>query len=206
MSCQILEMDLANHEKSGPNAARATKLPPSIRGALLPPTKLISNHATTSPSLTAFKLPLYSRRIAEIHLTDQSSSPARRAARREAMATGDGPPLSMRPFPVADKSPKSLADFISRVNALPGGFRSVTETSLEEELDARRDGTTTTTGDGKEEDAAQGDDVDMSDDANAEDEEDDEEDTAAKDPMTARMEVLKNIECAESISPLVQNF
>ncbi|OAA37779.1 RNA polymerase II mediator complex component SRB4 [Beauveria brongniartii RCEF 3172] len=115
------------------------------------------------------------------------------------MATGDGPPLSMRPFPVADKSPKSLADFIARVNALPGGFRSVTETSLEEELGARRDGTITTTGGrGGEEDAAQDDDVDMSDDANADDdEEDDDEDTAAKDPMTARMEVLRNIEIAE---------
>ncbi|KAM3533906.1 hypothetical protein MY4038_002784 [Beauveria bassiana] len=101
------------------------------------------------------------------------------------MATGDGPPLSMRPFPVADKSPKSLADFISRVNALPGGFRSVTETSLEEELDARRRRDGTTTG-GGEEDAAQDDDVDMSDDANAEDEEDDDEDNAAKDPMTAQ--------------------
>ncbi|KAM3508173.1 hypothetical protein MY11210_006835 [Beauveria gryllotalpidicola] len=115
------------------------------------------------------------------------------------MATGDGPPLSMRPFPVADKSPKSLADFIARVNALPGGFRSVTETSLEEELDARRDGTTTG---GGGEDAAHHDDVDMSDDANADDEEDDEEDTAAKDPMTARMEVLKNIDIASNTAML----
>ncbi|KAK8148365.1 RNA polymerase II mediator complex subunit [Beauveria asiatica] len=121
------------------------------------------------------------------------------------MATGDGPPLSMRPFPVADKSPKSLADFIARVNALPGGFRSVTETSLEEELDARRDGTTTTTAAAAagEEDAAQDDDVDMSDDANADDdEEDDDEDTAAKDPMTARMEVLRNIDIASNTAML----
>ncbi|KAM3435466.1 hypothetical protein NHJ13734_005542 [Beauveria thailandica] len=120
------------------------------------------------------------------------------------MATGDGPPLSMRPFPVADKSPKSLADFIARVNALPGGFRSVTETSLEEELDARRDGTTTTAAAAAgEEDAAQDDDVDMSDDANADDdEEDDDEDTAAKDPMTARMEVLRNIDIASNTAML----
>ncbi|KAM3558870.1 hypothetical protein MY1884_003762 [Beauveria asiatica] len=122
------------------------------------------------------------------------------------MATGDGPPLSMRPFPVADKSPKSLADFIARVNALPGGFRSVTETSLEEELDARRDGTTTAAAAAAaagEEGAAQDDDVDMSDDANADDdEEDDDEDTAAKDPMTARMEVLRNIDTASNTAML----
>ncbi|KAM3466088.1 hypothetical protein NHJ6243_001165 [Beauveria neobassiana] len=172
----------------------------AFAGALLSPTKLIFNHATTSPSLTALKLPC--TRAASQDFSHRPEQPARDdAPASTAMATGDGPPLSMRPFPVADKSPKSLADFISRVNALPGGFRSVTETSLEEELDARRRRDGTTTG-GGEEDAAQDDDVDMSDDANAEDEEDDDEDTAAKDPMTARMEVLKNIDIASNTAML----
>lgn len=97
------------------------------------------------------------------------------------MASGDGPPLSMRPFPVADKSPKNLADFIARVNALPGGFRSVTETSLEEDIHARNE--------------TDGEDVDMSSDADDDnDDDDDEEDASAKDPVVARMEVLKHIE------------
>lgn len=97
------------------------------------------------------------------------------------MATGNGPPLSMRPFPVADKSPKSLADFIARVNALPGGFRAVTETSLEEEIRARDETN----------DDADAQDVEMSD---GEEDDEDNEDQAAKDPFAARMEVLKNIE------------
>lgn len=99
------------------------------------------------------------------------------------MASGDGPPLSMRPFPVADKSPKNLADFIARVNALPGGFRSVTETSLAEDIHAHND--------------TNGEDVDMSSDADDNDQDDDDEDdddASAKDPLVARMEVLKHIE------------
>lgn len=93
------------------------------------------------------------------------------------MAPAEGPPLSLRPFPVADKNPKNLSDFISRVNALPGGFRAVTESKLEEEIRARRDANPEDNGE----------DVDMS-------EGDDAEDADAKDPNLARMEVLKNIE------------
>ncbi len=98
------------------------------------------------------------------------------------MPTADGPPLSLRPFPVADKQPKNLADFIARVNALPGGFRSVTEANLEDEIRSR----------GQGDDDAAPEDVDMSD---ADDgPEDDDGAAAAKDPNMARMEVLKNIE------------
>ena len=96
------------------------------------------------------------------------------------MPTADGPPLSLRPFPVADKEPKNLADFIARVNALPGGFRSVTEDKLQDEIQSQNGRATGT----------QPDDVDMSD---AEDGQDDEA-AAARDPNMARMEVLKNIE------------
>ncbi|KAJ4145450.1 hypothetical protein LMH87_004300 [Akanthomyces muscarius] len=104
------------------------------------------------------------------------------------MASGDGPPLSMRPFPVADKSPKNLADFIARVNALPGGFRSVTETSLEEDIHARNE--------------TDGEDVDMSSDADDDNDDDDDEDASAKDPVVARMEVLKHIDIASNTAML----
>lgn len=93
------------------------------------------------------------------------------------MTSGDGPPLSLRPFPVADSKPKNIADFISRVNLQPGGFRDLSEEKLREQIRARDvDG---------DEPAEQ--DVDMS------DGEDDDE-PAAKDANAARMEVLKNIE------------
>lgn len=103
------------------------------------------------------------------------------------MAPNDGPPLSLRPFPVADKEPKNLADFIARVNAQSGGFRSVTEATLHDEIRSREE----TNG------AVQEEDVDMSD---AGDGDEDEDDAAPRDPNVARMEVLKNMECAPSIA------
>ncbi|KND89796.1 Mediator of RNA polymerase II transcription subunit 17 [Tolypocladium ophioglossoides CBS 100239] len=102
------------------------------------------------------------------------------------MAPNDGPPLSLRPFPVADKEPRNLADFITRVNAQSGGFRSVTEAKLHEEIHARQD----TNGAAREEG------VDMSDAA-------DEDDAAPKDPNVARMEVLKNIDIAGNTAMLI---
>ncbi|PNP48576.1 hypothetical protein THARTR1_10315 [Trichoderma harzianum] len=87
------------------------------------------------------------------------------------MSSGDGPPpLSLRPFPVADQKPKNLAEFIARVNAQPGGFRSVTEDKLREDLKSSENS-----------DAAADHDEDMSD-AGAEN------DVAEKDPNVARME------------------
>lgn len=88
-----------------------------------------------------------------------------------------GPPLSLRPFPVADKSPKNLADFIARVNALPGGFRDVTEAKLRDEMAARADP-----------DAASDDDVSM------DEGDEDDEDSANRDPAQARLNVLRNLE------------
>lgn len=94
------------------------------------------------------------------------------------MAPTDGPPLSLRPFPVADRQPRNLAEFIARVNARPGGFRSLTEDKLREQIKAEEN---------PDHDAEQ-DDVDMSDIA------DDDDAPASKDPNIARMEVLKNVE------------
>ncbi|KAL6889730.1 subunit 17 of mediator complex domain-containing protein [Trichoderma longibrachiatum] len=96
------------------------------------------------------------------------------------MSSADGPPpLSLRPFPVADQKPKNLADFIARVNAQPGGFRAVTEAKLREELK-----------NSESSDGAADEDEDMSSDAGPENE------VAEKDPNVARMEVLKNIDIA----------
>ncbi|KAL6854241.1 subunit 17 of mediator complex domain-containing protein [Trichoderma novae-zelandiae] len=93
-------------------------------------------------------------------------------------STDSPPPLSLRPFPVADQKPKNLAEFIARVNAQPGGFRAVTEAKLREDLNSSESS-----------DGAADQDEDMSD-AGAENE------AAEKDPNVARMEVLKNIDIA----------
>ncbi|UNI13795.1 RNA polymerase II mediator complex subunit [Purpureocillium takamizusanense] len=103
------------------------------------------------------------------------------------MATKDGPPpLSLRPFPVADRQPSNLADFIARVNARPGGFRSLTEAKLREQIKVEEN---------PDHDAEQ-EDVDMSDVA------DDEDAPASRDPNIARMEVLKNIDLASNTAML----
>ncbi|KAI5464048.1 subunit 17 of mediator complex-domain-containing protein [Mariannaea sp. PMI_226] len=108
------------------------------------------------------------------------------------MAPSDDPPLSLRPHPVADNKPKNLAEFINRVNAQPGGFRSLSETKLREEAAASAG--TKQNGELMEED------VDMSDGVVA-----DEED-AAKDPNEARMEVLRNIDVAGNTALLTLDF
>lgn len=91
------------------------------------------------------------------------------------MSSEGDPPLSLRPFPVADQKPKNLAEFIARVNAQPGGFRSITEDKLREELRNSED-------------------PDAADDQDEVSEAAGEADVAEKDPGVARMEVLKNIE------------
>ncbi|KAL7800021.1 subunit 17 of mediator complex domain-containing protein [Trichoderma ceciliae] len=100
------------------------------------------------------------------------------------MSSRDGPPLSLRPFPVADQKPKNLAEFIARVNAQPGGFRSVTEDKLREELK-----------NSEYSDGAADRDEDMSETGL-------ETDIAEKDPNVARLEVLKNIDIAGNIALL----
>lgn len=95
------------------------------------------------------------------------------------MTSPDGPPLSLRPFPVADKAPKNLAEFIARVNTQSGGFRDVTQDKIQDDIKSRE---TVHGGDSDQ------DDVDMSDGGL--------DDELVKDPAAARLEVLKNIECA----------
>ncbi|KAH6973481.1 subunit 17 of mediator complex-domain-containing protein [Ilyonectria sp. MPI-CAGE-AT-0026] len=109
------------------------------------------------------------------------------------MAPGDdGPPLSLRPHPVADRKPKNLAEFIGRVNAQPGGFRAVSEDKLREEIRTRE--ANNANGEAADED------VDMSEGGDEEDED------AARDPHEARMEVLKNIDIAGNTALLTLDF
>ncbi|PFH58319.1 hypothetical protein XA68_13883 [Ophiocordyceps unilateralis] len=101
------------------------------------------------------------------------------------MSAGDGSLLlSLKPVPVAEKEAKNVAEFISRVNGQPGGFRDLTEKDL---IEKSRD---ETNGDG---DGSQ--DVEMVD---AEDEED-----GSKDGALARLEVLKNVEYAGNTAMLI---
>ena len=97
---------------------------------------------------------------------------------------GDATPLSLRPFPVADKKPKTISDFIGRINTQSGGFRDVTEAKLRDEI-ARQAHATVPNDDAD-------DDVEMSD---GEDEgEEDEADEEEVDPLQAREQVLREIE------------
>lgn len=101
------------------------------------------------------------------------------------MTADDGPPLSLRPFPVANQKPKTLAEFIARVNAQPGGFRATTKEKLEEEICANQ----------SKDGADDVEDMQMSDgegDDSASNE--GEPESSIKDPNQARMEVLRDME------------
>lgn len=82
---------------------------------------------------------------------------------------------SLHPVPTGDRKPKSLGEFIARVQA-ERGFRNVTEESLKEEVENKKNGV----GEVKEEDTTMV--------------EGDDEDEEPLDAGAARMEVLRNIE------------
>ncbi|GKT62278.1 RNA polymerase II mediator complex component SRB4 [Colletotrichum tofieldiae] len=92
------------------------------------------------------------------------------------MASGSSMPFSsLHPVPTGGRKPKSLGEFIARVQK-ERGFRNVTEESLKEEVENKKNGAAEV----KEEDTAMSDGND-----------DDEE---PPDAGAARMEVLRNIE------------
>lgn len=92
------------------------------------------------------------------------------------MASGSSMPFSsLHPVPTGDRKPKSLGEFIARVQA-ERGFRNVTEESLKEEVENKKNGV----GEVKEEDTTMV--------------EGDDEDEEPLDAGAARMEVLRNIE------------
>lgn len=97
--------------------------------------------------------------------------------------TDHGTSLSLRPFPISDTKPKTLGDFISRVNAQPGGFRELSEDKLRQEVEQQKN-------------APDDQDVDMSDEEEDEEADDDDEGNDAGDQnlMQGRMEVLQQVE------------
>lgn len=94
------------------------------------------------------------------------------------MAPGESAPLSLRPFPVSDKKPKNIAEFVARVSAQPGGFRSLNSAELRDDAAAKE-----TSG---ADDAMEVDEADVS--------EDDEDDEAETDPAKVRQEILTSLE------------
>ncbi|KAI0173602.1 subunit 17 of mediator complex-domain-containing protein [Hypoxylon sp. FL1284] len=105
------------------------------------------------------------------------------------MTTPTASPFSLRPWPIGDKKPKNLGEFITRVNAERSGFRNVTEDKLREEIAAQEGGRV---------------DVDRS---SEDEEEEDEVDTdKAKTVIEARDEVLRNLEVAHQSAMLCLDF
>ncbi|OLN85716.1 Mediator of RNA polymerase II transcription subunit 17 [Colletotrichum chlorophyti] len=104
------------------------------------------------------------------------------------MASGTSMPFSsLQPVPSGGRKPKSLGEFIARVQA-ERGFRNVTEDSLREEIQNRQDGIT----EFKQEDTVMA------------DEDGEEEETP--DAGAARMEVLRNIDVAHNAALMTLDF
>ncbi|KAJ3939623.1 RNA polymerase II mediator complex subunit [Colletotrichum fioriniae] len=104
------------------------------------------------------------------------------------MASGSSMPFSsLHPVPTGDRKPKSLGEFIARVQA-ERGFRNVTEESLKEEVENKKNGV----GEVKEEDTTMV--------------EGDDEDEEPLDAGAARMEVLRNIDPAQAGVTLSQQL
>lgn len=95
------------------------------------------------------------------------------------MTTGDQTPFSLRPWPIGDKKPKNLAEFIARVNARPGGFRSLNEAELRRKVQEKQQGSLDD--DGMDTSEGEGDDDEV-------------EEAKGKTALVAREEFLKNIE------------
>ncbi|KAK1985890.1 RNA polymerase II mediator complex component SRB4 [Colletotrichum cereale] len=104
------------------------------------------------------------------------------------MASGSSMPFSsLHPVPTGGRKPKSLGEFIARVQS-ERGFRNVTEESLKEEAENQKNGEAEV----EEEDTA------MSD-GNADDQE-------PPDAAAARMEVLRNIDVAQNAALMTLDF
>ena len=87
------------------------------------------------------------------------------------------PPLSLLPGPPPTRGPQTVAEFIQRINAEPGGFRSLNEHDLRRRIEASRH--------------KADEDVDMED-----AEEPDESAAKTKEIIAARQELLRNIDIA----------
>lgn len=56
------------------------------------------------------------------------------------MASSSTSTFALSPLPVGDRRPKTIAEFIARVNAERGGFRNVTQDSLQKEIEDEASG------------------------------------------------------------------
>ncbi|KAI0402440.1 subunit 17 of mediator complex-domain-containing protein [Xylaria palmicola] len=103
------------------------------------------------------------------------------------MTTNNQTPFSLRPWPTRHKTPQNLAEFISRVNAEPGGFRNLNEAQLRRELQEKQQGKSNDDGaDSSEED----------------DDDDETEEVRGKTAQVAREEFLRNIDSAHQSAML----
>lgn len=100
------------------------------------------------------------------------------------MASAPKKPFSLRPWPHGDRKPKSLGEFIARVNSERGGFRTVTEESLRKEIEAQENGADETNG---------ADEMDLD-----SDEEADSAVVKIEDIVEAKSEVMRNAEYVQS--------
>ncbi|KAI1816149.1 subunit 17 of mediator complex-domain-containing protein [Poronia punctata] len=101
-------------------------------------------------------------------------------------------PFSLRPWPVGGKEPKTIAEFVARVNTLPGGFRELDEEKLRRKVRAKQRGEA---------------DYDVMDGSSDEDdEEDDSEEGKEKTAMDAREEFLRNLDSAHQSAMLALDF
>ncbi|KAI1116632.1 subunit 17 of mediator complex-domain-containing protein [Nemania sp. NC0429] len=104
------------------------------------------------------------------------------------MAANSQTAFSLRPWPTGDKKPQNLAEFISRVNAQPGGFRNLNEAKLRQEIQAGQQGRI------EEDDAANS--------SEEEEDDDDAEEVKGKTAAVAREEFLRNIDFAHQSAML----
>jgi mediator of RNA polymerase II transcription subunit 17, fungi type len=96
-------------------------------------------------------------------------------------------PLALQPAPPPSRGPQTVAEFIQRVNAEPGGFRALNQDELRQQIEARRNKGET--------------DVEM---ADAEDAED--EPSKASELLAAREELMRNINAAQNTAATTLDF
>ncbi|KAI1120393.1 subunit 17 of mediator complex-domain-containing protein [Nemania abortiva] len=106
------------------------------------------------------------------------------------MAANSQTPFSLRPWPTGDKKPQNIAEFFSRINTRPGGFRDLTEADLRQEIQGKQQGRL---GDGATSSSEDGDDDD-------EEEAADSEASRGKTAAVAREEFLRGISAASTLA------
>ncbi|RYO88376.1 hypothetical protein DL766_003055 [Monosporascus sp. MC13-8B] len=107
------------------------------------------------------------------------------------MASTDPTRFSLRPWPIGDKKPKTLNEFVTRVNFERHGFYNVTEDKLHEEISAQ------------EQDAMRIEDEGLASPSESEDEADGEK---SKSVIVAREEFLRNLDSAHQHTMMTLDF